>query len=669
MAKSKGIDLSKFKHVSSDKHSTRLKHDDGHFLVIAHKGVKGDLKAHLDALSADSQKTVAKPDTEHLMNVAKDAMDTQDKAGYNSGGAVKSGSKDMDYAKGGEAKPKYGFGEMVSSLEDSAAKLGEKIKGGPSITQEGSPPTTSEPRGGDTNTSARARDTRYGGQAPTTSQAQGGEIRKMYADTPEEVSQSDSAPTQDQASVDTSVPNYAAPAAPMAAPQPQGDAQVPMANTSSDQSQTASQAQPMASAAPTAQAPDNSGGAIPVSEPTPTPAAQAAKADDVTSKEITPNPIDQYMAEKAPTKSYLDQHALAFQQDLANGHISPKTIGDMFADRSLPGKISMIFGMMLSGAGSGITGQPNALMGLMQKQIDNDLAAQEKSKDNAVNYLRINQEALKNEANTKYLDAEARTKAWALAQGQMLQGSFHTLANDVTKMPEGPMKEAAKQQLAVIYSKIGDKINNVNDQVAGATAYNKMLFGNQNSGATGEQKFQQDQRGLRMLGPEGEKRADYLEQHHIPGVGTASEVVTPDIRAEMAGKQEFHTLAKQYLDFAKKNANNWANLNPAQRLAISNQGATLAADLQGAYRRASKGGVFKEGEQNFIERLIPSKPDQWGGSFRTLPKVEALINNNQIGLNQLKKSYGVTEDQAQPQTKTIGKDTYTKTSGGWQKVK
>jgi len=37
--------------------------------------------------------------------------------------------------------------------------------------------------------------------------------------------------------------------------------------------------------------------------------------------------------------------------------------------------------------------------------------------------------------------------------------------------------------------------------------------------------------------------------------------------------------------------------------------------------------VFKESEQNFIERLIPSDPSQFAASIRTLPKVEELIRS------------------------------------------
>lgn len=45
------LDLSKFKHVSSDKNSTKLRHADGHFLVLAHKKLGSDNQKQLSALS------------------------------------------------------------------------------------------------------------------------------------------------------------------------------------------------------------------------------------------------------------------------------------------------------------------------------------------------------------------------------------------------------------------------------------------------------------------------------------------------------------------------------------------------------------------------------------------------------------------------------------------
>ena len=51
----KGLDLSKFKKVSSDKHSTVMQHPDGHQITIAHSKLKGALKKQLEELPAMSE--------------------------------------------------------------------------------------------------------------------------------------------------------------------------------------------------------------------------------------------------------------------------------------------------------------------------------------------------------------------------------------------------------------------------------------------------------------------------------------------------------------------------------------------------------------------------------------------------------------------------------------
>ena len=48
----KGLDLRKFKKVSSDEHTTVMQHPDGHKITIAHNRLKGDLKQQLEKLPA-----------------------------------------------------------------------------------------------------------------------------------------------------------------------------------------------------------------------------------------------------------------------------------------------------------------------------------------------------------------------------------------------------------------------------------------------------------------------------------------------------------------------------------------------------------------------------------------------------------------------------------------
>ena len=75
-------------------------------------------------------------------------------------------------------------------------------------------------------------------------------------------------------------------------------------------------------------------------------------------------------------KNELNQEDQKWAQDLANQHITPKTYGDLFAEKGTLGKIGMIFGMLASGAGSGLAHQQNNLMQVLNSEISNDLESQ-----------------------------------------------------------------------------------------------------------------------------------------------------------------------------------------------------------------------------------------------------------------------------------------------------
>ena len=338
---------------------------------------------------------------------------------------------------------------------------------------------------------------------------------------------------------------------------------------------------------------------------------------------------------KEQVKQELNNEAMAFQHDLENGHITPETYSDLFAKKSTLGKISSIFGMMLSGMGSGLTHQPNALLQIMQNEINNDLEAQKQSKGNAQNFLRLNQQNKLNEAQTNLTQAEADTKSYALAQSQMLQSSFHDLVQNVNKMPEGAQKEAAKQQLGMIYTRVADRINNINDQAAGASQYYNTLFGKQGSaGASQEQGFQKQMSGMRMLGPQGEARAKDMEEKHFPGLpGQASVPLTSGDRDSINSGIDFDQKLHRFIGWTK---NHSGDLSPSDMKA----GQALAAELQGAYRQATHGGVYKEGEQNFISKLIDSKPTKFFNEIRVLPQLNAIAGENHARVNQLVQSKG-----------------------------
>jgi len=212
-------------------------------------------------------------------------------------------------------------------------------------------------------------------------------------------------------------------------------------------------------------------------------------------------------------------------------------------------------------------------------------------------------------------------------------------------MPDGPEKQQKQQMLAMVAQMAQNENMSMAAKVAASEAQAKTLFDQGVDPETGkpmdpEAAFQKHINGLRMFGRDD--LANDRMARHLPGFqGLASKPIDGETQKQVEGQNEFLLKAKQYTDFARKNSMNWANLNIPDRLAISRQGAAMAADLQGAYRRASKGGVFKEGEQNFIERIIPSQPASWQASFNQIPKVEQLIHNVGLERQGIGQTYGL----------------------------
>lgn len=100
------------------------------------------------------------------------------------------------------------------------------------------------------------------------------------------------------------------------------------------------------------------------------------------------------------------------EQDLGDGKIHPQTMSDMWHNKGTLSKIGSLFGLMLSGAGSGLAHQDNAYLKMMDNQIARDLNAQQHSIENKQSILKtyatINQQkaqtAATNEDNfNKYI--------------------------------------------------------------------------------------------------------------------------------------------------------------------------------------------------------------------------------------------------------------------------
>jgi len=346
------------------------------------------------------------------------------------------------------------------------------------------------------------------------------------------------------------------------------------------------------------------------------------------------NPFQQ--AHQMALQKYMAEDK-AWQNDLNNGHITPETYHDLFAKKSTLGKIGTAFGLLLSGAGSGLAHQPNAALSLMQQEIQNDLDAQKTSKANALNYIAANQkqmlmraeipklvaEGKLTQAQAQLAQAEAGQKAFALSQMQMNRTAFHYLVQQTQKLPVGsPQRTAAENTLAMMYQAINNENFSIADRAAAASALAN--FGNSSEPGS----IQQKSKVLTMAG--NPQLASYMEERNVPGFeGQASQPVPQDVRNQLAAQKQYDEKAREYVEFAKKHKANWANLNIAQRQAIANQGAAMGANLQSLYRNKIKGGVYKKGEQEFIEQIIPDQPAKWSAGFNAIPKVEQTIKDNE----------------------------------------
>lgn len=706
------LDLNGFKYHSSDENSTTLHHEKlGHKLTLAHNVLSPENRTVLKAISKGKE-NIPKPQYGNITRKYDDGgiVDTAKKwiGGtfgetpepntdvHNTKPAYPTQSKtgkSTKYAKGGDVRTIHGKlrsqsnDHLESGRTQGISTQGEDVRISKKVKTANLPDSaikkTSEGFNKFAKDEAKGRAEMERTVKPNIKGlADGGEIKnadvlcnncqgegcweceepQKYAEgTQDEPVSENKVPEALRANDDSNKPQLPINLTINTAPQPQQTpnvSQQPPASLAADPNSTKpDQSQPDQ---PAQQAPSASI-QQPQAAPIPAPASPQALAPPSPVQDQPEESRNAYDDYKAKHMADFAQENAAFEHDLANGHITPETYGSLFAKKDTLGKLGTVFGMLLSGAGSGLAHQPNALLQLMQHQIDNDLNAQMRSKENAQNFLRLNQNLELNKAQVKQLGVDTQAKAFALAQSQMLQSTYHSFVDKVNKMPEGPQKEAAKQQLGIMYSKMADRINNVNDQAAGASAYYNSIFGPGGQTAPeGESNFQKRQSGLMALGPEGTHRAQYENDRHFPGLpGQASVPLSGGDRDEINSGMTFDQKLRRFTDWAK---NHSGDLNPKEIY----EGKALAAELQGAYRQATHGGVYKEGEQNFISKLIDENPTKFFNGVRVLPQLNALAGESQQRIDQKVKSLGFKGYE--PPVYRNGAQ-YRKVQGGYQKVK
>ncbi len=357
------------------------------------------------------------------------------------------------------------------------------------------------------------------------------------------------------------------------------------------------------------------------------------------------------------TRSDLMSESAKWGQDLDNGHITPETYASMFANKSTLGKVSTLFGILLSGAGSGLAHQQNAALGMMKDTLDRDYNAQVQSKSNAQNFYRLSQANQLNLANIdqlhkqgKLTDAQAaeatqnaRIKAFAAGQMYNNQAALHHLVQSMKSMTPGtPQYITAQRQLVLLYQSVNNENYNLADRAAAATSM-----------ATATGTGLAGQLSLLRIGGQPEL-ANQLEATALPGLqirinsdgsktlvrgngdtyAQGNAAMSPAEKADIIDRTTFLDQAKALRDWSNANT---GSLNPKAWAT----GQALARQLQNTYRQATGSGTWKAGDAAFINSMIKDDPTAFLSKYRSIPSLDAVINSSSHDTNNFLNSKGL----------------------------
>lgn len=325
----------------------------------------------------------------------------------------------------------------------------------------------------------------------------------------------------------------------------------------------------------------------------------------------------------------LEQERQAHMQDIQEGMINPDKYwtGDSKTGEGGHSKVMSGIGMIL--AGFNPTTAPNAAVNFLKYQMDKNIEAQKQNLGAKQNLLTAN---LRQFGNLR--DATDMTR---IMQNDVAVHYLQAAANKAQGGPNGLAAAAANKAIGPLQRESAQ----AHLQMALRQSMMKLSQGGQNGDPSNTAPAEQMVNMLNQYNPEMAKN---LRERIVPGVGVSPDQPIPqDVRNQMIQRKNFDNMLQRYHAFAQQHS---GSFNPSTVA----EGKALAAELQGAYRNASNGGVFKEGEQKFIEKLIPDDPTQLLANFRTNPKIKELVTSNQAQLDQLKQGYGMPVQHQAPQS-------------------
>lgn len=321
----------------------------------------------------------------------------------------------------------------------------------------------------------------------------------------------------------------------------------------------------------------------------------------------------------------LESERQAHIQDIQDGHIDPNKYwtGDSEGNGS-HSKIAAGIGMIL--AGFNPTNAPNAAINFLKYQMDKNIESQRANLDSKNNLLRANLEQFHN-----LKDATDMTRIMQndVMQNELAQASAKA-TNPMAKAAALQAQGALKMEAAPMFQQF---------------AMRRAMMGMANNGS--DPSAVDHMLGyMRVVNPEMAKE---MESRYIPVVGLASTPLSSDVRNQITSKQTLDGAAKDLMSYSQKHT----NIVPGTPEYTF--GVTKAMAFQQMVREGLLGTVFRESEKPLLEKFVKENPAGAFKAFKTQPQLKAIIESNALGLNTLKRSYGLPAQQQSsgPQYKTV----------------
>lgn len=382
------------------------------------------------------------------------------------------------------------------------------------------------------------------------------------------------------------------------------------------------------------------------SQTTPTDQGQQTEPDQQASQPMTPDqnpatadPYQQYQKNMLDTNQLMHNEANKFFSDVDQGHVQPKTMGQLFHDKSLPGKIGTLFGLIVAGGGAGLTHQDNAVLTTMQKEINNDLQAQEQNQKNRNNIMQINGQNLMQLANSGKIGADTRQMQIAMSKAQANYYLYNQLAQQAGNLSNPQQAQKAQQTLALMRTAMQNDNASAFAQAAGANALGQMLRGGGNTAAmkTG------------LYGPEITEYGQDVESKKVPGYGIAALPVPKDARDTLTSLDRFDASLGhlQNLMKAHTGTTDWTKYPEAD---------TAAREAQQAYTTV-RGAVPSYAGDAQLNKIITGgkNPLSILSYLQGNPgRIDEIKKANAIQRNSITNQYQLPIKKSAPKQKTQG---------------